>query len=81
LSELEVPIAYNVGTNSGPGACVRWGYSVPFGDALLKSLYRNHGQYVSHASQVNESNVDAGYILPDDAELSTDAAAQSRVGK
>ncbi len=30
LSELAVPTALNVGVNSGPGACVRWGYSIPF---------------------------------------------------
>ena len=81
LSEIEVPIAYNVGTNSGPGACVRWGYSIPFDDALLKSLYRNHGQYVSRVSNVNDRNVESGYILEEDAEIDTTEAAQSRIGK
>ncbi|HEY3178593.1 MAG TPA: alpha/beta hydrolase domain-containing protein [Casimicrobiaceae bacterium] len=81
LSEIDVPIAYNVGTNSGPGACVRWGYSVPFDDALLKSLYRNHGQYVSRVVQVNERNVESGYILEDDAEIDNEEAAHSDVGK
>jgi hypothetical protein len=81
LAEIEVPIAYNVGTNSGPGACVRWGYSIPFDDALLKSLYRNHGQYVSRVSNVNDRNVESGYILEEDAEIDTTEAARSGIGK
>lgn len=30
LSRVAVPTAANVGTNRGPGACVRWGYYIPF---------------------------------------------------
>ena len=81
LSEIDVPIAYNVGTNSGPGACVRWGYSVPFDDDLLKNLYRTHGQYVSRVVKVNERNAENGYILEPDAEIDDQVAAQSSVGK
>jgi hypothetical protein len=81
LSELAVPIEYNVGTNTGPGACVRWGYSLPFAESLLAELYRNHGKYVSQVSQVNDANVDAGYILEVDSEISTSKAAQSDIGK
>jgi hypothetical protein len=41
LSELEVPIEYNNGTNTGPGACNRWGYSLPFSERFVQSLYSN----------------------------------------
>jgi len=81
LSEVEVPTEYNNGTNTGPGACNRWGYSLPFPQQLLDELYRNHGQYVSRVSQVNDANVRAGYILRVDAQASTMTAAHSEVGK
>ena len=81
LAELEVPIEYNVGTNTGPGACVRWGYSLPFAQSLIDELYRNHGRYVSQVSQVNDANVEAGYILEVDADISTGIAAHSKIGK
>ena len=60
---------------------MRWGYSVPFDDDLLKSLYRTNGQYVSRVVKVNERNVENGYILEPDAEIDNQVAAQSSVGK
>jgi len=81
LSQIAVPIAVNSGTNSGPGACVRWGYSTPFSQATLDALYRNHGKYVSQVSNVTEANLDRGYIVEEDADATITEAAQSRIGK
>ena len=81
LSQVEVPIAVSVGTGTGPGTCSRWGYSDPFSDATLSSLYRNHGQYVSPVSQVTSENEQEGYILQKDAQQTIVDAAHSSIGK
>ena len=81
LSQVEVPIAVSVGTGTGPGTCSRWGYSDPFSDATLSSLYRNHGQYVSPVSQVTSENEQKGYILQRDAQQTIVDAAHSSIGK
>src|SRR5579862_6484759 len=39
LSQMVVPTRINVGTNTGPGACNRWGYSVPIDPATLQAMY------------------------------------------
>ena len=36
---------------------------MPFDDAQLASLYRNHGSYVSAVDAVDAANVAAGYLL------------------
>ena len=54
---------------------------MPFDDAQLAALYRNHGSYVSAVDAVDAANVAAGYLLPADAELNQREAAQSDVGK
>ena len=72
---------FNNGTNTGPGACNRWGYSVPLSDATIKALYRNHGFYVSKVSNVTEENLASRYILEVDADATITEAAQSSVGK
>src|SRR5579871_734675 len=52
LAELAVPTEANVGINTGPGACVRWGYSLPFSVAQLNSLYPTHEEYVRRVIDV-----------------------------
>jgi hypothetical protein len=81
LSQVEVPIAVSSGTNSGSGACSRWGYTDPFDEATLRALYRNHGRYVSQVSNVTEQNLADGFITPADAEATISEAARSAVGK
>ncbi len=80
LSQVSVPTALNTGSNSGPSFCFLFGTHVPFGDAQLASLYRNHGRYVSGVSNADAANVAAGYLLPADAEANQQAAAHSDVG-
>ena len=80
LSELAVPTAVNVGVNSGPGACVRWGYSVPFDVGTLDSLYLSHDDYVDQVIKVNRGNVRNGFIDAADARRSIIKAVYSDVG-
>jgi hypothetical protein len=80
LSELAVPTALNVGVNSGPGACVRWGYSIPFDIGELDSLYPSHDSYVDQVVEVTEGNIRNNYIDADDGQRSILSAIYSDVG-
>jgi hypothetical protein len=80
LSELAVPTAFNVGFNVGPGACVRWGYYIPFDIATLDLLYRSHERYVNQVTRVTRENIRRHYILERDAEQTIRQASESRVG-
>jgi hypothetical protein len=81
LSQVSVPTALNTGSNSGPTFCILFGTHVPFGDAQLDGLYRNHGQYVSAVARTDEGNVQAGFLLESDAEENQREAAHSGVGR
>jgi hypothetical protein len=81
LSQVAVPTALNTGSNSGPSFCLLFGTHVPFSDAQLDSLYRNHGSYVSGVRAVDRGNEDAGFLLHADALENLREAAQSDVGK
>ena len=80
LSELAVPTALNVGVNSGPGACVRWGYSIPFDVGELDSLYPSHDGYVDQVVEVTKGNIRNNYIDADDGQRSILRAIHSDVG-
>ncbi|MBC6457039.1 alpha/beta hydrolase domain-containing protein [Actinomadura sp. HBU206391] len=80
LSQVAVPIATSNGTNSGPGTCDRWGFTVPFDDAKLAALYPRHGGYVSRVAKVTGQNRRAGFILPGDAARTISEAARSPIG-
>jgi len=81
LSEHHVPTAFNGAGNSGGLFCTLFGVHEPFMAERLAALYRNHGRYVSQVARVNEANVAAGFLVPDDSEESTANAARSGVGK
>jgi hypothetical protein len=85
LSQVEVPIALNSGSNLPADLssffCVLFGTYQPFDDATLEALYPNHGQYVSEVKQVDQRNVKDGYLLRGDARVSGGEAAHSDVGK
>lgn len=80
LSELAVPTAINVGVNSGPGACVRWGYSLPLSFATLEMLYNSHEAYVDQVINANRINVRSNFISAADARHSIVEAIHSDVG-
>ena len=75
-----MPTAVESGINSGPGNCFLYGSHLPFDGATLARLYRNHGTYVSAVSYVSDHNVEAGYILQEDAQTDIVDAAHSSVG-
>jgi hypothetical protein len=81
LSQVEVPIAVSNGTNSGPGACDRWGYTDPLDEATLDELYRNHGRYVAQVTKVTLKNLFDGFIVPEDAKETILEAAKTKFGK
>jgi hypothetical protein len=75
LAEMEVPVAHEGGETCGLG-----GTHVPFGTATLDALYPNHGTYVSQVAHAADASVEAGFVLPDDAQATIDKAAGSIVG-
>jgi hypothetical protein len=81
LSEVGVPTAVNMGTNTGPGACARWGYYKPFDLATLNKLYPTHAAYVSAVEKATNENLRAGFILKADAERTIQEARDSAIGR
>ena len=81
LSQHAVPTATNTGVNAGAGFCILFGTNVPFSDVRMSQLYRNHGAYVSRVVHATNDNLKAGYLVPADAELDKQAAADSDIGK
>jgi hypothetical protein len=81
LAEVAVPTALNMGTNTGPGACERWGYFKPFDIATLKKLYPSHEAYVSAVERVTNENLKAGFILKPDADFTISEARKSAIGR
>jgi len=81
LAEVAVPTGINVGTNTGPGACARWGYYKAFDVATLNKLYPTHSSYVSAVEKVTNENLRAGFILKADAERTIQEARDSAVGR
>jgi hypothetical protein len=71
----------NSGTNTGPGACGRWGYYKPFDLAKLNKLYPTHDAYVSAVERVTNENLRAGFILKPDAESTIREAKESMIGR
>jgi hypothetical protein len=81
LPQVAVPTAVNNGTNTGPGACARWGYYKPLDMATLNKLYASHDAYVSAVERVTNENLRAGFILKPDAESIIREARESSIGK
>jgi hypothetical protein len=80
LADVAVPIGLNKGTNTGPGACARWGYYQSFDIDTLHKLYPNHQAYVTAVERVTNENLKAGYILKADADRAIRAAKESSIG-
>jgi hypothetical protein len=80
LSQMVVPTRINSGTNSGPGACNRWGYSVPIDPAVLHTLYPSHDAYFNMVIRASKLNAINGYILLPDLVQDMIDALVSNVG-
>jgi hypothetical protein len=79
--QVDVPIA----TLSGEGQvgsiiCLLFGITVPFDEATVAALYPSHDAYVSAFDAATDVAVEAGFILPPDAELMKAHAAASDIG-
>jgi len=81
LADVAVPTALNSGSNTGPGACARWGYYKPFDIATLNKLYPTHNSYVSAVEKVTNENLKSGFILKPDAEATIREARSSAIGR
>ena len=78
LAEHAVPTAKNTGLNTGANRfCFLYGSHEDFDTETLNSLYASKESYVEAVRRVARENVEAGYILPEAAEL-TIARAQAR---
>jgi hypothetical protein len=82
---LDVPITTYVPTDTAAhttllsGFCVLDGYNIPFSDAQLDQLYRNHGAYVSRFAQETATLVGERFWLSPDAIVAVERAAQANV--
>jgi len=82
---LDVPAATYVPfdtvahTTAFSGFCVLYGYNVPFDAAQLKSLYKNHGDYVSRFVQSANDVVAEGFWLRPEATDAVQRAVHAKV--
>jgi Alpha/beta hydrolase domain len=82
---VEVPIARVDGVrNAAPTGdpiqgfiCSLSGRTLPFSDAQLAELYLTRGDYVAQFARAANRALDAGFLVPEDAEMLTAAAAAS----
>jgi len=81
LADVAAPIGLNNGTNTGAGACARWGYYKAFDVATLSRLYPTHAAYVSAVEKTTNENLKAGYILKADADRTIQQARESAIGR
>ncbi len=81
LAEFAVATATNTGMNSGPGFCRLFGSYEPFDDATLRSMYPDHGTYVSQVVDMTLENWSGGFLVIEDAMATIRAAAQSGMGR
>ncbi|HKJ16422.1 MAG TPA: alpha/beta hydrolase domain-containing protein [Xanthomonadales bacterium] len=81
IPDLEAPLGSYLPFNSGLGPCSFAPSFFPFSEEELAGLYRNHGKYVSKAVKAVNQLVRDGYMLPEDAEVIRNKAAQSSVGQ
>ena len=72
---LDVPTSTWYGTSTGASFCFIAGHEVPFSEAQLLNLYKNHGKYVSQvARNVSDLVRDRFITQSDGAALKTEAA-------
>jgi hypothetical protein len=74
LPEHAAPTALNSGANAGEGFCRLYGTHQPFAAETLRALHGSHHGLVARTRAAAEQAVQAGHLLPGDAERSIDAA-------
>jgi hypothetical protein len=79
---VDAPVAKLSGLGqTGPTFCALFGTTVPFDEATLEGLYRDHEAYVAAVRSSAARAVRRGFLLKPDANLLTLAAEQSDVGR
>jgi hypothetical protein len=73
------PIDSTAHTTAFSGFCILYGYNTPFSQTTLKSVYKNHGQYVALVAQESNRLVQEGFWLRPDAQEVIEQAAQADV--
>ncbi|MFK7863078.1 MAG: alpha/beta hydrolase domain-containing protein [Pseudohongiellaceae bacterium] len=82
LAEHAVPTATNTGMNTGANRfCFLYGSHIPFDEETIDALYPSHELYVQKVIQVVEQNLEDGFILPDAAKNTIEAARNSQIGR
>ena len=77
---VDAPIAKLSGLGqTGSGFCRIFGTTALFDDATLATLYADHDAYVAAVNAATDSAVEAGFILPPDAQLIKTQAAESDI--
>ncbi len=82
---LDVPTATYVPTDTVAhtsafsGFCILYGYNIPFDDAKLDALYKNHGQYVHRVEDEAEQLVRERFWLAPDAQDVVERAAHAHI--
>ena len=79
---VDAPIATLSGRSAGGTSfCFLFGSTVPLTPAQLKSLYPNHGTFVSTWVKATKAAQKAGFLVAADAKELEHAAVQSDIGK
>ena len=79
LSQMVLPTRINSGLNVGPGACNRWGYSLPIDPTTLQQMYPDYLTYFRGVAQVDKANVISGYMLQADMVADMNSAAAGNI--
>jgi hypothetical protein len=74
-----VPIDTVAHVTAFSGFCILYGFSVPFSETTLQSLYGSHGDYVSQVNRASNSLVQEGFWLQPDARAVRQQAVHSSV--
>jgi Alpha/beta hydrolase domain len=74
-----VPIDTVAHTSAFSGFCILYGYNIPFDDAKLDALYKNHGQYVHRVEDEAERLVRERFWLAPDAHDVVERAAHAHI--
>ncbi len=79
--QVDAPIAALGSQGNSGGFCFLFGSTVPYSDAHLASLYKNHGQFVSAWARAIRSERAHGFLRPADAVELLHSAAVSQVAQ
>jgi hypothetical protein len=80
--QVDTPIAKLSGVGNSPlPNCQLFGTTTPFTAAQIKSLYKNHGQFVSQWAQATQNDVKRGFLLPADVDELIGSAGSSTIAK